>query len=875
MKTILKLNLSLPICSAESPSLLGTPKRRRLETTSKVGRNASRSRFLHALGLAITLGMIFVPSPLRAACNQPPIPAPGQTVTWTTANSPFQICADLAIPTGGTVIVQPGVQLQFQGHMLTVSGILNVQGQTTNHVTITADGNFPVAIEMDGGTLVMSFTDVGGQIRLGPGKTTISDSTFTGPNGSIYTLDILLPSLPPVIKLTRCTFSNTQMQITDSYLVLRESTFTNTITQVLRGYVRLLGTNTFDGQPFQILRETFQAIQPLVVDGIHASNVTTAGGVSLTGGSFVLGSKNVLQGNLYPVDVEGGLLPSSVVPLTGNTNDMIWAHAGGSQGVMRWANLGLPYLVTGLLNGGGPLTIDPGVTVKFDPTITGLAGLSIVSTRRVIANGLPDKMITFDALNPAAPWSGLLFDTNYTEGSHLDYVAVNNGQFGVVNTDNFLQISNSVFQDNQTAVDTNTFGIVTLSKSRLFDNTTGALATPQGTLIMSAPNLLGNWFEGNGTAFRNQASTAPAQLNYWGDPTGPRTPSNPGGQGDRITGPITYQPFLTAPPDIANNPPVVRMVPFGFSWYGITTIIRPPEFMAHAGEKVFLRWNVSKSTTVASQRILLSPATSNFDVLGAQPIVLANNLPPTATSLEVTIPPITFQPTNLPQFLRIVAIDASAQQGWDQTPLIVPSGRITGNIQITSDYSGQTFIGGHPAPAITWTGSANGGSTEAFIFLESDGGLISLFGGNATLPILSTDTARLAVLSSSNSNDIEWFFSNTYFSIRPDPRVGLQPPVVHLTSPTPGSTFAGGSVVPITWTASAQQGLRSFDIQVSTDGGKTFHLITTDLRANTRSFNWRLPASSGISDVRVRVIVRDKLFQNSSDGAGTVFSITP
>ena len=44
---------------------------------------------------------------------------------------------------------------------------------------------------------------------------------------------------------------------------------------------------------------------------------------------------------------------------------MIWAHDGGSQGVMRWANLGLPYLVTGLISGGGPLTIDPGVTVKI------------------------------------------------------------------------------------------------------------------------------------------------------------------------------------------------------------------------------------------------------------------------------------------------------------------------------------------------------------------------------------------------------------------------------------------------------------------------------------------------------------------------------
>ena len=204
--------------------------------------------------------MVFVPSPLRAACNLPPIPAPGQTVTWTTANSPFQICADLAIPTGGTVIVQPGVQLQFQGHMVTVSGILNVQGQTTNHITITADGNFPVAIEMDSGNLVMSFTDVGGQIRLGPGKTTISDSTFTGPNGIYLHARYSPPSLSPVIKLTRCTFSNTQMQITDSYLALRESTFTNTITQILRGYVRLLGDeysstgsrSQFSARPFRL-----------------------------------------------------------------------------------------------------------------------------------------------------------------------------------------------------------------------------------------------------------------------------------------------------------------------------------------------------------------------------------------------------------------------------------------------------------------------------------------------------------------------------------------------------------------------------------------------------------------------------------------------
>src|SRR5215813_2976113 len=784
------------------------------------------------LSLSIVIAPLFMASAAQAVCNQPPVPGPGQTVTWSAANSPFQLCSDLTIPATGTAIVEPGVTVELQAHTITVDGTFNVQGSSTSHVTFSDTTVFPPAVTLDGGTIIITFADFTGQHRSGPGSMTLTDCTFTGPNGLIFTLDILFPSLPPVVKLTRCTFTNSQMQITDSYLALQNCRFTNTFTQVLRGYARLVGTNTVQGQPLFILRETFQAIQPLFVDGVRASNVATAGGISLTGGSFLLGPRNRLQGNLYPVDVEGGLMPGSIVPLTGNTNNMIWAHDGGSQGVMRWANVGLPYLVTSLINGGGPLTIDPGVTVKFDPTTTGAAGLSIVSTRRLIANGLPDQLIPLDALNPAAPWDGLFFETNQTEGSHLDYTIVSNAGFGVVNTDNFLQISNSLIQNTDIGVSTNTFGILTLSKNRFFDNTTGAQSTPQGSLVASAPNLLGSWFEGNGTAMENQAATAvPAQLSYWGSPTGPTTPRNPGGQGDPITGQITFAPFLTAPPSIADNPPVVGMVPFGFSWYGITTILRPPEFVAETGEKLILRWDVSNSTTVASQRILLSPSTSNFDVFSPNPIVLADNLPPTGSSLEVTVPSVPFQVTNINQFLRIVATDASGQQGWDQTPLIVPSGRITGNIQITSNYSGQTFIGGHPAPAITWSGSANGGTTEGFIFLESDGGLISLFGGNATLPILSTDTARLAVLSYSNSNDIKWFFSNTYFSIRPDPGLGLKAPRVTLTSPTPGSTFHGGSVVPIAWTASAQQGLRSFDIQVSTNGGKTFHLVTTDLPA--------------------------------------------
>ena len=490
--------------------------------SSAAGVTSARLKRVSGWFVILAAAMLSVTA-LHAACNQPPIPNPGETVTWSAANSPFQICSDLTIPARGTVIVEPGVQLQFQGHTLIVSGNLKVQGQSANHVTITATSNFPPVIMLEGGTITIKFADLTGQLRPGPGKMTISDTTFTGPNGLIFSLDILFPNVPPVISLTRCTFTNSQMQITDTYLVLKDCTFTNTFTQVLRGFARLSGTNTTVGQPLGILRETFQAIQPLFVDGVHGSNVTTAGGLSLTGGSFLLGKGNILQGNLYPVDVEGGLLPGSVVPLTGNTNNMTWAHDGGNQGVMRWANLGLPYLVTNLIDGGGPLTIDPGVIVKFDPTVTGLAGLSITSTRRVVANGLPDQLITFDALNPAVQWDGLLFSTNQTEGSHLDYALISNGKFGVINTDNFLQVSNSLIQDNQVGTNTNTFGILTLSKNRFFDNTTGAQATPQGTLILSAPNLLGNWFEGNTThcKIRRALPSPPSST------TGARPPGRP------------------------------------------------------------------------------------------------------------------------------------------------------------------------------------------------------------------------------------------------------------------------------------------------------------------------------------------------------------
>src|SRR6185295_10911600 len=159
---------SLSISWAQFSSFFWILDSRKLETSSSLCKNASRSRFRHILGAAIAASLFFLASPMRAQCNQPPIPNPGQTVTWMTANSPFQICSELTIPKNGTVIVQPGVVLQFQGHTLTVSGTIKLQGQAASPITISATSNFPPAITLAGGNVNMQFANITGQLRGGP-----------------------------------------------------------------------------------------------------------------------------------------------------------------------------------------------------------------------------------------------------------------------------------------------------------------------------------------------------------------------------------------------------------------------------------------------------------------------------------------------------------------------------------------------------------------------------------------------------------------------------------------------------------------------------------------------------------------------------------
>ena len=85
---------------------------------------------------------------------------------------------------------------------------------------------------------------------------------------------------------------------------------------LLRGFADVTATNTVTNGNFSLNRQ--ESVQPLYIDGVHASNNTTAGLV-LSGGNYFVGPNTVLQNNPFPVALEGGLLPGSAIPLTGNT----------------------------------------------------------------------------------------------------------------------------------------------------------------------------------------------------------------------------------------------------------------------------------------------------------------------------------------------------------------------------------------------------------------------------------------------------------------------------------------------------------------------------------------------------------------------------
>ncbi|MCS6817006.1 MAG: FG-GAP-like repeat-containing protein [Blastocatellia bacterium] len=213
--------------------------------------------------------------------------------------------------------------------------------------------------------------------------------------------------------------------------------------------------------------------------------------------------------------------------------------------------------------------------------------------------------------------------------------------------------------------------------------------------------------------------------------------------------------------------------------------------------------------------------------------------------------------------IRIVAEDIAGKVSQDASDAdfsILPTESEPPFIQVLSPNGGEILCAGTPF-RITWRVSDNTAVKFQDVLLSTDGGarfnpIVERLPGTAqsfdwSIPArLSTTRAFIAVRVRDFADNVAVDTSDELFSID-----GASPTINGLTVGT-GSVFVGGERVLVSWTSSDDVQLAAHVLELSTDGGATWTLIT-NLPGDASQFLWTIPRGVRTGDGRLRVTVRD------------------
>jgi hypothetical protein len=196
---------------------------------------------------------------------------------------------------------------------------------------------------------------------------------------------------------------------------------------------------------------------------------------------------------------------------------------------------------------------------------------------------------------------------------------------------------------------------------------------------------------------------------------------------------------------------------------------------------------------------------------------------------------------------------------------------------VTSPNGGETWTA-NTVHNITWTANDNVGVTAIDLAYSTDGGAtyttiatgLANTGSYAwTVPDQQTANALVQVVAHDAAGNTGVDASNAAFTISaPDTTA----PVVTVTSPNGGESWAAGSVHNITWTATDDVGVTGVDLYYSTDGGATFTAIATGV-ANTGSYAWTVPNAATTNGI-IKVVAHDGSGHTGQDASDAAFTIT-
>ena len=98
-------------------------------------------------------------------------------------------------------------------------------------------------------------------------------------------------------------------------------------------------------------------------------------------------------------------------------------------------------------------------------------------------------------------------------------------------------------------------------------------------------------------------------------------------------------------------------------------------------------------------------------------------------------------------------------------------------------------------------------------------------------------------------------------------------PLVRLISPNGGETIPANTTLNIMWDVAKGNDLRDQQIELSTDGGATYHPLALRLAPDVRSFEWDVPLVLHSTTTRLRVSALDRAGNESIDASDADFSI--
>lgn len=360
------------------------------------------------------------------------IPQAGETVTWTAAAGPYEVCTALTIPEGATLVIEAGAQVSFvHGHDLQVEGTLIVQG--TASLPVVFDGDNVTGLDIRGDVQMthtqvdcwVGFSDGGGATMT---DCVLNADAWLGASTSDTALTMLRCDVHSLV------FSGAGA---DNYTDVR---FLNPEGNVKLGRIaRVNGVESVAPIEYIVNGQT-RLIEGVQVTGVPGPAITI--GSSQSGSADVmLDGSNTLAGNEYPIFIRtAGLHPASVIPASGNTHNAVRApFALGSTSDVRslaaLPDLGVPYHVLDDAQLSGRVDFGPGAVFRLAPD-------AAIDNRNDNGfhphiRGLPGNPIRFERLDPSQPWAVL----SSTLGFNLwEYLEIDGAGVGAAATGSYIEL---------------------------------------------------------------------------------------------------------------------------------------------------------------------------------------------------------------------------------------------------------------------------------------------------------------------------------------------------------------------------------------------------------------------------------------------------